>query len=45
MFLFFLYFWMFSTGCDRHLLGLYLIAMEQGMDIPQIFMDPAFVKR
>jgi hypothetical protein len=31
-------------GCDRHLLGLYLAAIENGVEIPQIFSDPSFVK-
>lgn len=31
-------------GVDRHLLGLYLICQEEGMDIPAIFTDPAFRK-
>lgn len=33
-----------NQGCDRHLLGLYLIAMEEGVSIPQLFLEPAFVK-
>lgn len=31
-------------GCDRHLLGLYLLGREQGLPVPQIFTDPAFTK-
>nr|DBA25203.1 TPA: hypothetical protein GDO54_012759 [Pyxicephalus adspersus] len=29
---------------DRHLLGLLLIAKEQGMAVPELFTDPAFTK-
>ncbi|XP_072269521.1 peroxisomal carnitine O-octanoyltransferase [Pyxicephalus adspersus] len=32
------------TGFDRHLLGLLLIAKEQGMAVPELFTDPAFTK-
>ncbi|XP_045114902.1 peroxisomal carnitine O-octanoyltransferase-like [Portunus trituberculatus] len=32
-----------SRGVDRHLLGLYLLAVEEG-DVPEIFSDPAFAK-
>lgn len=31
-----------NEGCDRHFLGLYLIAQEQGLELPAIFGDPAF---
>lgn len=31
-------------GVDRHLLGLKLIALEHGMDIPEIFKDAGFQK-
>jgi hypothetical protein len=34
-----------SAGCDRHLLGLYLTALEQGEEVPKLFLDPAFIKR
>jgi carnitine O-octanoyltransferase len=33
-----------GLGCDRHLLGLYLTAIENGIEIPEIFIDPSFVK-
>lgn len=33
------------SGCDRHLFGLQMIAMEQGMDTPELFKDPAWTKR
>ena len=28
-----------GLGCDRHMLGLKLAAIENGMDVPEIFMD------
>ncbi|XP_046403025.1 carnitine O-acetyltransferase-like isoform X2 [Ischnura elegans] len=31
-------------GVDRHLLGLKLIAIENGMDIPTLFMDTAYIR-
>ncbi|XP_014782147.1 peroxisomal carnitine O-octanoyltransferase [Octopus bimaculoides] len=31
-------------GCDRHLLALYVLARDNGEDIPAIFTDPAFIK-
>lgn len=31
-------------GVDRHLLGLKLIALENGIDIPELYKDPGFVK-
>ncbi len=31
-------------GCDRHLLGLYLTALENGIEVPELFADPSFVK-
>ena len=34
-----------GEGCDRHLLGLYIIAQEEGRPIPELFTDPAFSKR
>jgi carnitine O-octanoyltransferase len=34
-----------NAGCDRHLLGLYLIAVEQGEEVPELFRDPAFIRR
>ncbi|XP_005095716.1 peroxisomal carnitine O-octanoyltransferase isoform X2 [Aplysia californica] len=33
-----------GRGIDRHMLGLYLVAREEGRDIPMIFMDPSFAK-
>lgn len=33
-----------NEGIDRHLFGLYIIALEAGMDMPEIFLDPAYVK-
>lgn len=32
------------TGVDRHLTGLYATAMESGIEIPQFFSDPGYVK-
>jgi len=32
----------FGKGCDRHLLGLKIMALESGIDLPSIFTDPAF---
>ncbi|PVD30992.1 hypothetical protein C0Q70_10268 [Pomacea canaliculata] len=32
-------------GCDRHLYGLAMIAREEGLETPQIFVDPAFSRR
>ncbi|KAG7282172.1 hypothetical protein CRUP_034919 [Coryphaenoides rupestris] len=34
-----------GEGFDRHLLGLYLIAKNEGFPIPQLFMDPLYAKR
>ncbi|CAG0878478.1 unnamed protein product [Darwinula stevensoni] len=31
-------------GVDRHLLGLKLLAIENGMDIPRLYMDSGFVR-
>ncbi|NWI08301.1 OCTC octanoyltransferase, partial [Crypturellus soui] len=31
-----------GKGFDRHLLGLLLIAQEQGLPVPELFVDPAF---
>lgn len=31
-------------GCDRHLYGLAMLAREEGRPLPQIYMDPSFVK-
>jgi len=33
-----------GLGCDRHFLGLYITAIENGIDIPEIFIDPSFIK-
>ncbi|XP_063598842.1 peroxisomal carnitine O-octanoyltransferase-like [Penaeus indicus] len=33
-----------NEGIDRHLFGLYIVALEAGMDTPEIFLDPAYVK-
>ncbi|KAM4600751.1 peroxisomal carnitine O-octanoyltransferase-like [Polymixia lowei] len=33
-----------GRGFDRHLFGLYLIAKEEGLPIPELFMDPLYVK-
>lgn len=29
---------------DRHLLGLKLIAIENGLDVPELYKDPGFVR-
>ncbi|OXB84701.1 UNVERIFIED_CONTAM: hypothetical protein H355_001178, partial [Colinus virginianus] len=34
-----------GRGFDRHLLGLLLIAQEQGLPVPELFVDPAFTAR
>ncbi|XP_055896071.1 carnitine O-acetyltransferase-like isoform X2 [Biomphalaria glabrata] len=31
-----------GQGIDRHLLGLKLIALENGMNVPQLFLDPSY---
>uniref|UniRef100_A0A8D0HQR9 Peroxisomal carnitine O-octanoyltransferase n=2 Tax=Sphenodon punctatus TaxID=8508 RepID=A0A8D0HQR9_SPHPU len=33
-----------GKGFDRHLLGLLLIAKEQGLPVPELFADPAFAR-
>lgn len=33
-----------GKGFDRHLLGLLLIAKEQGLAVPELYNDPAFAK-
>ncbi|CAG5122644.1 unnamed protein product [Candidula unifasciata] len=33
-----------GQGIDRHLLGLRLIAQENGLEVPEIFTDPAYKK-
>lgn len=42
---FWLQMWGFIAGFDRHLLGLSLIAKEEGLPIPELFTDPVFSKR
>lgn len=34
-----------GAGFDRHLLGLYLIAKEEGRPVPELFLDPLYAKR
>jgi len=36
---------MSGQGIDRHLFGLKIVAAENGFDIPDIFIDPAYEKR
>lgn len=33
------------AGFDRHLLGLYLVAREEGLPTPELFLDPLYAKR
>ncbi|KAK6617365.1 hypothetical protein RUM43_014374 [Polyplax serrata] len=33
-----------GRGCDRHLFGLYCLAMESGIEVPQLFSDPSYFK-
>ncbi|XP_015905270.1 peroxisomal carnitine O-octanoyltransferase isoform X1 [Parasteatoda tepidariorum] len=33
-----------NKGCDRHLLGLYMLSVEEGVPLPEIFSDPSFSK-
>jgi len=33
-----------NQGCDRHLFGLQIIAMEQGLPLPELYSDPAYTK-
>ncbi len=33
-----------NAGCDRHLLGLRLMANELGMEVPEIYKDIAWTK-
>jgi len=33
-----------GEGCDRHLFGLKILALEQGLPMPDIFTDPAWTK-
>lgn len=39
------YIWDVIAGFDRHLLGLLLIAKEEGLPIPELFEDPLFSRR
>uniref|UniRef100_A0A8B9KHY2 Peroxisomal carnitine O-octanoyltransferase n=1 Tax=Astyanax mexicanus TaxID=7994 RepID=A0A8B9KHY2_ASTMX len=32
------------SGFDRHLLGLYLIAKEEGLPVPELYSDPLYAK-
>ena len=34
-----------NSGCDRHLFGLYCIAKENHIPLPELFTDPSYVKR
>lgn len=34
-----------ANGCDRHLFGLYCVAEENNMPIPELFKDASYVKR
>ncbi|NXY81104.1 OCTC octanoyltransferase, partial [Alcedo cyanopectus] len=34
--------WFYLPGFDRHLLGLLLIAQEQGLPVPELYLDNAF---
>ncbi|XP_052000787.1 peroxisomal carnitine O-octanoyltransferase isoform X2 [Xyrauchen texanus] len=33
-----------GKGIDRHLLGMYLIAKEQGLSVPELYTDPLYAK-
>jgi carnitine O-acetyltransferase len=33
-----------AKGCDRHLLGLRILAMQSGGAMPSIFTDPMYAK-
>lgn len=33
-----------NYGCDRHLMGLAMIALEEGTPMPELFLDSSFVK-
>ncbi|XP_043116694.1 peroxisomal carnitine O-octanoyltransferase isoform X2 [Puntigrus tetrazona] len=33
-----------GKGFDRHLLGLYLIAKEEGLSVPELYTDPLYTK-
>jgi hypothetical protein len=34
-----------NAGCDRHMLGLMIIAKSLNLDTPEIFSDPSYKKR
>ncbi|KAG8266558.1 hypothetical protein J6590_069531 [Homalodisca vitripennis] len=33
-----------NEGCDRHLFGLYCIAVENNLPVPQLYLDPLYKK-
>ncbi|KAL4222593.1 hypothetical protein ACF0H5_018634 [Mactra antiquata] len=33
-----------NQGCDRHLFGLQILALESGLPMPQIYTDPSYTK-
>ncbi|XP_052770762.1 peroxisomal carnitine O-octanoyltransferase-like [Mya arenaria] len=33
-----------NKGCDRHLLGLQVLAIEGGLPMPQLYTDPSYIK-
>lgn len=33
-----------NAGCDRHLFGLYCTALEEGLEIPDLYSDPSYTK-
>ncbi|XP_046688061.1 peroxisomal carnitine O-octanoyltransferase-like, partial [Homalodisca vitripennis] len=34
-----------NEGCDRHLFGLYCIAVENNLPVPQLYLDPLYKKK
>lgn len=34
----------YNSGCDRHLMGLQIVAFEEGIDKPELFSDPSWLK-
>jgi len=34
-----------ANGCDRHLFGLYCVAEENKLPIPELFQDASYSKR
>lgn len=34
-----------AQGIDRHMFGLYILALEQGLPPPDLFVDPLMMKR